>query len=152
MGGEVKKLEPEKCNYQKKKKEVWPHLKKGKVTNYIEKLHGYKPHVIENFYKAWDSDKAILYGRKFILNVDFIVEVTRLTNEGMIFFKKKKYLEEVIKHFPKNDQEEVRLVNVGNFYDLSQIKDIWQEVLTCVQLYFILDGRISRVHQYHFVF
>lgn len=102
------------------------------MTSFIEKLHGYKPHVIDSFYKAWDGDKVNLYGRQFTINVDFIAEVTRLPNEGMKFFKKKKASNEAIKHLPKNDQEDEKLVKVGNFYDLAQVKDIWQEFLTCV--------------------
>lgn len=61
MGGEVKKLEPEKCHYWKKKKEVWHELEKGKVTSFIKKIHGYKPHLMDSFYKAWDSDKNNLW-------------------------------------------------------------------------------------------
>ena len=40
----------------------------------------------------------------------------------------------------------------GDFYDLDQIKVIWQEVLSCVHKYFMLDGRSKRVHKFHFVF
>lgn len=67
----------------------------------------------------------IIYGRKFTINVDFITKVIGLLNEGMKFFKQKNASEEAVKGFPKNDQEDAKLVKVGNFYDLSQIKDIW---------------------------
>lgn len=113
MGGEVKKLEPEKCHYWKKKKEVWHHLEKKKVASFIEKLHGHKPHVADSFYKSWDGDKVTLYGRQFTINAKFIAEVTGLPNEGMNFFKEKnipKKQSRIFQKMTRRMQNQLRLV------------------------------------------
>lgn len=102
-----------------KKEDVWRQLEKGKVTTFIEKLHGHKQHVTERFYKEWEGNKVNLFGRQFTINAEVITEITGLPNEGMKFFKQKKVAEEVVRKFPKNDQEENDLEKVGNFYDLD---------------------------------
>ena len=50
------------------------------------------------------------------------------------------------------DVEEKNLEKNGDFYNLDQIKEIWQDVLSYTREYFILNGRNKRVHKFYSVF
>lgn len=86
------------------------------------------------------------------LSEEFITEITGLPMEGLKFSKETSILNAALKKFPKTDEEDKNIEKNGDFYDLSQIKVIWRDVLLCIHEYFILDGRAKRVHKFHFLF
>ena len=51
MGGEPRKQESSNYRVWKTKASMWDILQKEKVMTYIERLHGYKPHIMEAFFK-----------------------------------------------------------------------------------------------------
>lgn len=57
---------------------VWNVLHKGKVIFYLDKLNGYKPHVIEAFFKKWVGEEVTLIGVSALITKEFIVEITSL--------------------------------------------------------------------------
>ncbi len=122
------------------------------MTTYIERLHGYKPHIIEVFFKKWFEDSITLHGVMVKLNEEFIAEVTWLPMEGIKFSKEISISNATFKKFPKMEAEEKNLEKNRDFYELNQIKVIWKDVLSCIHEYFILDGRAKRVHKFYFVF
>ena len=152
MGGEPRKQEPKDCKAWKDCKEVWKILQKGKVTNYLERLKGCKPHITKAFFNNWSDDRVTLHGVTVNLSEDFIAEVTGLPKEGIKFTKQTSISNAAFKKFPKTKDEEKQLEKRGDFFDLHQIKEIWRDVLGCIREYFILDGRNKRVHKCHFVF
>ena len=93
------------------------------------------------FFKNWSKERVTLHGVTVDLIEEFIVEITGLPMEGLKFRKETSISKDAFKKFPKNEEEEKKLVKNGDFYDLDQIKVIWQDVLSCVHEYFILDGR-----------
>lgn len=83
---------------------------------------------------------------------EFVTEVTGLPMEGLKISKETNILNVAFKKFPKTDEEEKKLEKNVDFYNLSQIKLIWRDVLSCICEYFILDGRTKRFHKFNFVF
>ena len=62
MGGEPRKQEPSNCREWKENSFAWEILQKRKVMTYIERLHGYKPHITEIFFKIWFEERITLHG------------------------------------------------------------------------------------------
>ena len=89
---------------------------KGKVTNYIEKLHGYKPHIIENFFKNWIEERVTLHGVMVNLSEKFIAEITGFPLEGLKFSKETSISNAAFKKILKTDDEEKNLEKSGDFY------------------------------------
>ena len=110
---------------------MWEILQKGKVTTYIERLHGYKPHITKSFFKNWFEDRVTLHGVTVKLTEDFIAKVIGLPNEGLKFNKETSISNAAFKKFPKREDKEKRLKKNGDFYELKQIKVIWRDVLSC---------------------
>ena len=80
-------------------------MEKDKVTFYLDKIHGFKPHRKKNFFK--NSNKVTLYG------------VMGLPKTRMSFLKRKEVSEVVMKKFPKTKEEEEKLVKVEDFFKLN---------------------------------
>ena len=118
---------------------------------YIERLHGYKPHIIETF-KNWFEERVTLHGVMVNLTGEFIAELTGLPMEGIKFSKETSISNANFKKFPKMEAEEKNLEKNGDFYELNQIKVIWRDVLSCIREYFIPDGREKRVNEFYFIF
>lgn len=152
MGGEPRKQEPKNCDDWKARKDVWKILQKGNVTTYLERLHGFKPHITMTFFKNWSDDRVTLHGVTVKLTEDFIAEIMGLPTVGIKFTKQTSILNAAYKKFPKTEAEEKQLEKSADFFDVQQIKEIWRDVLCCIREYFILDGRNKRVHKCHFVF
>ena len=87
------------------------------------------------------KERVTLHGVTLNLTREFIAEISVLPMEGLKFKKETNISNVAFKKFSKNEEEEKKLVKNGDFYDLNQIKVIWQDVLSCVHEYFILDGR-----------
>ena len=66
---------------------VWDILQKGNMTVYIEKLHGFKPHIIDYFFKNWSRERVSLHGVVVYLIEKFIAEIIGLPMEGIIVTK-----------------------------------------------------------------
>lgn len=91
---------------------------------YIERLHGYKPHITYSFFKNWIEDRVTLHGVMVKLNEEFIAEITGLPMEGIKFSKETSISNATFKKFPKMEAEEKNLEKNGDFYKLNQIKVI----------------------------
>ena len=87
MGGESWKQEPKKCDNWKACQDVWRILQNGKVVSYLERPHGFKPHVTTAFLKNCVDDRVTLHGVTVKLTEEFIAEVTRLPMKGIKFSK-----------------------------------------------------------------
>ena len=87
MGGELIKQEPKNRKVWKAKAHVLQILEKGNVTPYLEHLHGFKPHITEDFVKKWIDERVTLHGITVCLTKDFIAEVIGLPKEGIKFSK-----------------------------------------------------------------
>ena len=111
------------------------------MTNYLEHLHRFKPHVTTAFFKNWTEDRVSLHGFTVHMSEKFIAEITGLPMEDIKFRKQTSILNVAFKKFPKTKAKEKNLEKNGDFYELDQIKTIWQDVLSCTREYFILDGR-----------
>ena len=93
-----------------------------------------------------------MHGVTVHLIEDFITKVTRLLREGIKFSKETSISNATFKKILKTNEEEKKLEKNRDFYELNQIKVIWQDVLSCIHEDFILDGRAKRFHKFHFVF
>ena len=103
IGGESRKQESMTCKEWKVKATVWDILAKGKMIEYIEKLHGYNPHIFEYFLKNWTEEMIIMYGVTMNLTEDFIVEITSLPKGGINFIKETSISNATFKKFLKDD-------------------------------------------------
>ena len=124
MGGEPRKQEPKKCDNWKACQDVWRILQKGKVVSYLERLHGFKPHVTTAFFKNWVDDRVTLHGVTVKLTEEFIAEVMGLPMQGIKFSKQTSISNAAYEKFPKTDAEEKQLEKKGDFFDVEQIKGI----------------------------
>ena len=88
-------------------------MQKGKVTNYLEHLHGFKPHVTIVFLKNWTEDRVSLHGVTVHLTKEFIAKVTGLPMEGIKFSKEISISNIAFKKFPKMEVEEKNLEKMG---------------------------------------
>ena len=111
------------------------------MTNYLEHLHKFKPHVTTTFFKNWTEDRVSLCGVTMHLTEEFLAKIIGLPMEGNKFSKQTSISNTAFKKFPKVEVEEKNLEKNGDFYELDQIKTIWQDFLLCTHVYFILDGR-----------
>lgn len=103
---------------------LWEILQKGKVMTYIERLHGYKPHITEIFFKNLFEERVTLHGVMVNLTEEFIFELTGLPMEGIKFSKETSISNMTFKKFPKTEAKEKNLEKNGDLYDLKQIKVI----------------------------
>ena len=106
MGGELRKQEPKNYKYWKEKASTWKILEKGKVTPYLEQLHGFKPHVTEACFKNYFEERVILHGVTIHITKDFITKVTSLPKEGLKFSKEMTISNVAFKKLLKMEEEE----------------------------------------------
>ena len=89
------------------------------MATYLERLHGFKPHVTTAFFKNWVDDKVTLHRVTVKLTKDFIAEVTGLPTGGIKFSKHTSISNVAYKKFPKTDAEEKQLEKNGDFFDVE---------------------------------
>ena len=70
-----------------------------------------------------------MHGVTMDLSEDFIAKVIGLPKEGIKFIKETNISNTTFKNFLKIDEEEKNLEKNGEFYEIGQIKVIWQDML-----------------------
>lgn len=64
-----------------------------------------KSQCLKVFSKGWNNNKVTLFRKTWKLDKDLVAEVTGLQKEGTKFYRDLKFGAEVIKNFPKSDEE-----------------------------------------------
>ena len=95
------------------------------MTNYLEHIHGFKPHVTTMFFKNWTEDRVSLHGVTVHLMEEFIAEIIGLPMESIRFSKQMSISNAAFDKFPKTKAKEKNMEKNGDFYELDQIKTIW---------------------------
>ena len=83
------------------------------MTNYLEHLHGFKPHFTTAFFKNWTEDKVSLHGVTVHLTKEFLAEIMGLPMEGINFSKQMSISNAMFKIFLKIEEEEKNLEKMG---------------------------------------
>ena len=68
---------------------------------YIHRLHGYKPHIIDSFFKKWFEDRVTLHGVMLKLTKELIAKIIGLLMKGIKFSKKTSISNATFKKFSK---------------------------------------------------
>lgn len=152
MGGNLNQNEPSGCDNWKSERKVWRRLHRHGFIDYMEKLHGSKKSVSQGFVEGCNNNKVTLFQETWKLDEDLVVEVIGLQKEGTKFYRDQKFAVEAIKNFPKSDEEKVQLTKKENvsYYLPHQVKSFWQNMLRVLMEFLIVDGRFTKVYNYHF--
>lgn len=152
MVGERCRREP-KDEDQKwhRRSKVWSILKKGEVTNFIERLHGFKPSVTWSMVKSWNEGIDKIDGVDFMVMEDVISAVTSIPIMGKKFYRDRKISGQAVVEFTKDLEEKKALLKKGTYYLSSTIKPLWRFVLRVIIKYISLDTRFDCLCTHHFV-
>ena len=101
--GERHRWEPEDeaLKWQRRTK-IWEILKKGKITSYIERLHGWKPSVTKLIVKNWNEGTVEIDGVEFSVMEEIISHVTGIPITGKKFYRDRKIFGQAVAKFTKN--------------------------------------------------
>lgn len=123
MEGNRKRFKFMACNEWRKRPRVWKLMKNGNVIGLLESLHGCNPSSTRMFNKEWRNGSMNICGRNFTIDEGVIVAVTGLLTDGLKFYTDRKTTRAVVKHFPKEEDEREKLVNVNkNYFSLGVLK------------------------------
>lgn len=105
------------CKDWRNKDEVWDILKVGGLSYFMEWVHD-RDYVITKFFlKHWKKGSlTILEDQTIKIDDALMSEITGILSEGSKFYKYRKLMKGVIKHFPKTDKERKKLVKSSNTY------------------------------------
>ena len=98
--------------------------KKGGITNYIAKLHGYDPLITNLMVNLWKDGRAKVDGVPYQVTMEIIVDVTEITDEGLKFYINKKVSTNAVKDFTKNTEKKKELVKRKTYYKMDSIKKL----------------------------
>lgn len=118
----------------------------------MEKLHGSRNSVSYGFAKSQSNNRVTLFGQTWQIDENMIAEVTGLKTEGTKFYRDQMYAAEAFKNFPKLEDEKGKLAKKDNisYYTPQQVKPFWQKVLRALMDYLTVDGRFTKIYNYHF--
>lgn len=93
-----------------------------------------------------------MFGETWKIDEDLVAEVMGLQKEGTKFYRDWKYVAEEFKNFPKLEDEKAKLVKKDNisYYLPQQVKSFWQKVLRVLMEFLTVDGRFTKIYNYHF--
>lgn len=152
MGGNRHRYEPSNCKEWKQKEEIWSILQKGRLTNYMERLHGRDAKITNFFSKKWRKGTLKMGYQTIPIDEDLIAQVMGLCREGSNFYKDKKLSKEAIERYPETTKEKKWLVKLSKtYYPLRAYAKPWRDFLFSIMWYITLDGRFTKVYGYHFV-
>lgn len=150
MGGDLKRDKTMICKDWKRKEKEWNRLTKDSAMSYLVQLHSCDTKFAIIFILVWYNDTTTQFGKEFPLDEKLISQISRISMGGMNFYKESKILESVINKFPKTNQEREDMVKCNStFFDPKQNKPIWNEVFKPIMEYFSINGRYTRIHDYH---
>jgi hypothetical protein len=150
MGGELRREEPKDCKW-KEDKDVWRIMEKGHVHHFLQRLHGFDNDVTKAFVEGWDKGMVNLANKSFSLSLELLSKIIGLPLDGLKFSKEIKVRTKAYQKFPETDEERALLVKGKKDYvDIENINNIWGSVIRVIMEYFTLEGRYSKVYNYHF--
>lgn len=152
MGGNLNRNKPLGCENWKSERKVWRRLHRYGFTDYMEKLHRSRNSVSYGFSRSWSNNKVTLFREIWQIDINLVAEVTGLQMEGTKFYRDRKYAAEALKNFLKLEDEKGKLVKTDNisYYTLQQVKPFWQKFLRVLMEYLTVDGRFTKIYNYHF--
>lgn len=127
-------------------------MEKGKITRFLEKLHGFDAGITKIMVESWKNGRVKIDGVTLHVNVDLIAWVVEISLEESNFFRDKKMLTNVVKAFVKDKKEMKKIIKVETYYEMEPIKKLWRCVLRIIIEYISLDPRFDRIRMHHFVF
>lgn len=94
-----------------------------------------------------------LFGQTWRVDEDLVAEVNGLQKDDINFYRDRKFSVEAIKNFPKNEEERACIAKKDNisYYLPNEVNSFWQKMLKVLMEYLTIDGRFSKVYNYHFV-
>ena len=126
-------------------------LKRGGVTNYIMKLHGFDQEVTKSMVESWKDGRVKVNGVYFRITEEVIVTITEIPIDGFKFFRDKKLSANAVRDFVESEKELKALRKIDTYYVPDSIKKWWRYVLRAVIEYFTFDPRFDRAPTHHFV-
>lgn len=87
-----------------------------------------------------------------MVDESLIAQVTRLSMDGMKYYRDRVYTKHAAKDFPKKKAKRAKIVKkTASYYSILVFKPFWKKVLKVIMEYFTLDGHFTRVYGHHFV-